>query len=134
MKIFTPLRIQMTGISAKLILYTGAIMWSLFLMLPGHMLHRPFYHWMFTLADEHLWATCFAVYGLFGFFRLSGDTKIPVWLALLHNSLGVTLWCGSTSLCAFSVWPPGGAMVGNFVFAVTSIVLLVATPFEKVRD
>lgn len=131
---FTKSAHSMTGISAKLVLYFGALIWAVFLLLPGHMLQRPFYHWMFTLADETVWASFFGIYALFGFFRLAGETKIPIWLALLHNALGVALWCGSTSLCAFSVWPPGGAMVGNFVFAVTSLWLLVVTPFEKVSD
>jgi len=124
----------MTGISAKLVLYFGALIWTLFLALPGGMLERPFYHYMHALWSVSLWAVMFAIYGLFGFFRLAGETRIPVWLALLHNSMGVVLWVGSTSLCAFSVWPPGGAMVGNFVFSIVSVFLLVATPFEKVRD
>lgn len=118
----------------RFLIYFGAILWAVFAELPGDMLARPEYHVMKAIMGEQFWGAYFGMYGMFGFLRWAGPTRIPAWVIIAHNLAGVMLWSSSTLAIMLSSYPPAIYSIGGIVLSVAAFWVLLRSPFRPVVD
>jgi hypothetical protein len=104
----------------------GSIGWAILLGWGGDTFNREVYKAMAAWFPEEIWTALFASHGIFLFYRLIAENRLPPWLLMTFNIAGCVLWTSSHLLMSL-LYPLPAAIAPGYVLGLMSWWVLIRT-------